>query len=185
MTPKWAFQRRVDGILRFAMSPTIPKGQSDPAHRCSPANAVRRIRYVDVASTSTMAASKELRIRAIVSPPPRWLGIAARLWALWRAPPSKPGASYLPVSSSCCLLLMHERRHRGGMADPWLANHVEQRTPAFFLSIANPCCGGSSPPAPWARPQGKVKYATWARMLSFLLLLFAMVSDRGNDNLEP
>ncbi|KAM6488063.1 hypothetical protein HDV62DRAFT_11670 [Trichoderma sp. SZMC 28011] len=22
MTPKWAFQRRVDGILRFAMSPT-------------------------------------------------------------------------------------------------------------------------------------------------------------------
>ncbi|KAL7960757.1 hypothetical protein V8C34DRAFT_275602 [Trichoderma compactum] len=73
MTPKWAFQRRVDGILRFAMSPTslaAPKRPVRPSTPLQPANAVRRIRYVDVASTSTMAASKELRTRALVSPPP-------------------------------------------------------------------------------------------------------------------
>ncbi|PTB59540.1 hypothetical protein M431DRAFT_491142 [Trichoderma harzianum CBS 226.95] len=49
MTPKWAVQRRVDGILRFAMSPTaccccllLPQGQSDSSTPLQPANAVRR-----------------------------------------------------------------------------------------------------------------------------------------------
>ncbi len=86
MTPKWAFQRRVDGILRFAMSPASAPRASQAWHTAAP----KRSDPVYVTSLST-----SLRIRASQSL--RRLGIAARLGT-----PFKPGASYLPVSSSCC-----------------------------------------------------------------------------------
>ncbi|KAL7909616.1 hypothetical protein GGI35DRAFT_388627 [Trichoderma velutinum] len=109
MTPKWAFQRRVDGILRFAMSPTAccSQGQSDPAHRCSQQCCTEdtwMCEHIDDGGKGS-SASKELRIRASLVPP--LAGNSCTSWAL--LPPFKP--------------------------DPWLANHVQQRTPAFSYQL--------------------------------------------------
>ncbi|KAL7789897.1 hypothetical protein V8C37DRAFT_191149 [Trichoderma ceciliae] len=143
MTPKWAFQHRVDGILRFLMlmppasapycSPTQhaliarTAAPNDPCYttgdrgKVSPANS----------SKKQQTASKKLRIRASRSL--RSLGIDDSCMS-----GLKPVRHTCPSRLHAAAGLMHERylgHHRGGMAAPWLANHICQRQPAF-LSVS-------------------------------------------------
>ncbi|KAL6692595.1 hypothetical protein J3F84DRAFT_101716 [Trichoderma pleuroticola] len=59
MTPKWAFQRRVDGILRFAMSPTKPAAPQKASQTQHTAAASKRCTCAVRRDTSTMAASRQ------------------------------------------------------------------------------------------------------------------------------
>ncbi|KAL7939015.1 hypothetical protein V8C35DRAFT_289915 [Trichoderma chlorosporum] len=132
MTPKWAFQRRVNGILRFAIL-LLPRPVRRRHTAARPENAVQSIRCI----ASTMAArgqQRTWRIRAS-SVPPLSAG-PGNSCTSWESPPfHKP--------------------------DPWLANHIQQRTSAFSYQFAHPRCGGSSPPAPKGpKRKGKARQNT-------------------------